>query len=68
MKIVEICQFQCKCVYGIKQAKCYRMSSTIPVRLWILSDVYYFNPKIHENSGNISTSMQMGLSDKARKC
>ncbi len=63
MKIVEIYQLQCKRVYRIKQAKCYRMSSTIPVRLWILSDVYYFNPKIHENSGNTSISMKVGSSD-----
>ncbi len=60
MKIVEIYQFQCKGVYGIEHVKCHRMKAIIPVRLWILSDVYYFNPNIHEISGTITTAMQVG--------
>ncbi len=43
------------------------MKSISPVRLWTLSDLYYINPKTHENSENISISMQVGLSDKARQ-
>ncbi len=38
--------------YRIKHVKCYRMKSTSPVRLWILSALYYFNPQIHEKSEN----------------
>ncbi len=28
------------------------MKSISPVRLWILSDLYHFNPKIHEQNEN----------------
>ncbi len=59
MKIVEIYQYQCQSIYRMKHVKCYRMKSISPVRLWILSDVYYFNPNIHEISGTITTAMQV---------
>ncbi len=35
------------------------IESLSPVRLWILRDLYYFNPKKYENSGNKSFSMQL---------
>ncbi len=39
-----------------------------PVRLWILSDLYYFNPKIHEKSENDEFQLKWVYRIKHVKC
>ncbi len=52
MKNVKIINFIESKVYRIKHVKRYRMYSICPDRLWILTDLYYFNARIHDKSEN----------------
>ncbi len=64
MKKSENYQFELKWVNWIKNVKCNRMKSISPVRLWILSALYYFKPQIHKKVkiNNFNESRLIGLS------
>ncbi len=52
MKKVKMINFNESGLIGLSTSNSIEWQSICPVGLWIISDLYYFNPEIYEKSEN----------------